>query len=227
MNSNINSTSSKPIKKMVLWTRINNSKSTSPHLKDNSNTQNMKLKSIKSSKKEKDYISHCLKEKKVLSPSLKSKDISNFSNNRNYLNYTRITTTKLLNSQAGSFKSNTNEEEKNKLKINDSNNKNNERDSLYTNNIKYKKNININYSPNATNINNINSSEFHINNTYKYFQSTNEINLRNKENKTNCITDNNIIINPSKKSISKKKNSSDKDKKKFNNSKKKNFSPYP
>ncbi len=116
-NPNINSTSSKPIKKMVLWTRINNSKSTSPHLKDNSNAQKVKLKTIKSNKKEKEHISVCQKEKKICSPFLKSKDISNYSNNRNYLNYARITTNKLVNSQPGSFQSNTNDEEKNKLKI--------------------------------------------------------------------------------------------------------------
>ena len=224
-NPNINSTSSKPIKKMVLWTRINNSKSTSPHLKDNSNAQKVKLKTIKSNKKEKEHISVCQKEKKICSPFLKSKDISNYSNNRNYLNYARITTNKLVNSQPGSFQSNSNDEEKNKLKINDSTNKKNERESNYNNNVKYKKIININYSPNANNINNINSSEFHINNTYKYFQSTNEINLKKKENKTNCITDNNTFINKSKNAISKKKISIDKDKKKFNNSKKK-ISPH-
>ena len=34
--NNINNTSTKPIKKMILWTRVNNCKSASPHLKDNS-----------------------------------------------------------------------------------------------------------------------------------------------------------------------------------------------
>ena len=225
MNFNINNTTSKPIKKMVLWTRINNSKSTSPHLKENSNYLKKKIpKTSKSGRKEKDHISVCQNKKKVLSPSLKSKDISNFSSNRNYLNYKRVTTNKLLNSQ-GSFQSNSNEEDKNNSKYNGSSNKKTERDTNYINNIKYKKNININHAPNGNNANNINSSEFHINNTYKYFQPTNEIILKKKENKTNCITDNNILINPSKKSISKKKISFDKDKKKFNNSKKK-LSPH-
>ena len=56
-NNNINNTSSKPIKKMILWTRINNSKSTSPHLKESSNAQKKKApKTSKRGKKEKKYL---------------------------------------------------------------------------------------------------------------------------------------------------------------------------
>ena len=219
MNSSINNTSTKPIKKMVLWTRANNSKSSSPHIKDNSNSQKKKIPTCKSGKKEKEHINVCQNEKKNLSPTLKSKDISNMSNNRNY---SRIVTNNILNSQGGSFQSNSNEEEKNNSKFNDSTNKKNERKSFLINNIK-KKNIRINYSPNS-NTTNINSSAFHTNNTYKYFQHTNENNLKKKENnKINCITDNNILINQNKKSVSKKKISIDKnkDKKQFHNSKKK------
>ena len=205
-NNNINNTSSKPIKKMVLWTRINNCKSTSPHLKENSISQKKKIpKTCKSGKKENEHINLCQNEKKVLSPHIKSKDISNFGNNKNYLNYTRITTNKLLNSQCGSSQSNSNEDDKN-ISKNESSNKKTERDTNYINNIKYKKNMNIYYSPNATsNTTNINSNEFHINNTYKYFQPTNEIIIKKKENKTNYITNNNIIINQYKNSVSKKK----------------------
>ena len=224
MSSNLNNTSSKPIKKMVLWTRVNNSKSASPHLKDNSAIQQKSnLKTAKDGKKVKENMNICQNEKKVLSPTMKAKDLSTFSKNRTFLNYTRLTTNKKLNSQggSGSFQSNSNEEERNSSKHNESSHKKKEKDSQFINNIKYKKNININYSPNDINTNNINSSEFHINNTYKYFQSTNEINLKKKENKSNCITDNNIAINQSKNIITKKKISLDKDKKKLNNSKKK------
>ena len=219
MSSNINNTSTKPIKKMILWARVNNSKSTSPHLKEKSNAQKNKIpKTSKSGKKEKEYLNVVQNEKKVLSPTMK--DISNLSLKKSNLNYTKITTNKLLNSQAVSFQSNSNEEDKSISKYNDSSNKKVEKESHFFNNIKYKKIININNSP-SNNANNINSSEFHINNTYKYFQSTNEINLKKKDNKTNCITDNNILINASKKSLSKRKISLDKEKKKFTNSKKK------
>ena len=225
MNSNINNTSSKPIKKMVLWTRINNSKSASPHLKENANTQHKNNIKVKDCKKVKESINLFHNEKKILSPTVKTKDASNFSNNRNYLNYTRLTTNKILNSQgggSGSFQSNSNEEDKNNSKINESSNKKKEKDTQFINNIKYKKNININYCQNDINTNNINSSEFHINKTYKYFQSTNEGTLKKKENKSNCITDNNVLINQSKNIITKKKISLDnKGKKKLNNSKKK------
>ena len=74
--------------------------------------------------------------KKVLSPYIKSKEISNFGNNRNYLNYTRITTKKLLNSQGGSSQSNSNEDDKN-ISKNESINKKTERDTNFINNIKY------------------------------------------------------------------------------------------
>ena len=64
-NNNINNTSSKPIKKMVLWTRINNCKSTSPYLKDNSINQKKKIpKTCKSGKKENEHINLCQNEKK-------------------------------------------------------------------------------------------------------------------------------------------------------------------
>ena len=213
----MNTTSSKPIKKMVLWTRVNNSKSTSPHIKEKTNGQKKKLQpnlNFKSGKKEKEHINMCQNEKKVLSPFLKSKGISNFNNNRNY---TRVNANNILNSQGGSFQSNSNEEDKNNSKFNDSCNKKIDKDSVLINNVKYKKNINISYSPNS-NTNNINSSEFHANNTYKYFQTTNETKLKKKEsNKNNCITDNNILGNISEKSASKSKNSIDKNKKKLNN----------
>ena len=213
----MNTTSSKPIKKMVLWTRVNNSKSTSPHIKEKTNGQKKKLQpnlNLKSGKKEKENINMCQNEKKVLSPSLKSKGISNFNNNRNY---TRVNANNMLNSQGGSLQSNSNEEDKNNSKFNDSCNKKIDKDSVLINNVKYKKNINISYSPNS-NTNNINSSEFHANNTYKYFQTTNETKLKKKEsNKNNCITDNNILGNISEKSASKSKNSIDKNKRKLNN----------
>ena len=86
----------------------------------------------------------------------------------------------------------------------------------------------MNYSLN-NNVN-INSSEYHKNNTYKYFQSSNGINLRKKnKNKANFITDNShIFLNPSKKSITKKKISKDKLPKKGTISKKAlNISPSP
>ena len=86
----------------------------------------------------------------------------------------------------------------------------------------------MNYSLN-NNVN-INSSEYHTNNTYKYFQSSNGINLRKKnKNKANFITDNShIFLNPSKKSITKKKISKDKLPKKGTISKKAlNISPSP
>ena len=205
---------------MVLWTRINNSKSTSPHLKEKSNGQKKKIpKTSKCTKKEKEYLNPIQNEKKVLSPTIISKDNLNPNNKRNYLNYTRITASK-VNAQGTSFQSNSNEEDKSSSKNNDSNKKK-DKEYHYINNIKYKKKININYSPNGNSANNINSSEFHINNTYKYFQSTNEMNLKKKDNKTNCITDNNIFLNASKKSISKNKKSLNKEQKKYNNSKKK------
>ena len=221
-NNNINNTSSKPIKKMILWTRINNSKSTSPHLKESSNAQKKKApKTSKSGKKEKEFLNISKNDKKILSPSIKTKDNSNLSIKKNNINYTRITiTNKLGNFQGGrSFQSNLNEEDKSNY--NDLSNKKIEKESQYINNIKNKKNININYSSNYNNTNNINSSEFHINNTYKYFQSTNDANSNKKVNRANCITDNNIFLNKSKNSISKKKISIDKDYKKLNNSKKK------
>ena len=222
MNSNLNITSSKPVKKMVIWTRDTNCKSTSPHIKSNSNNQKNKIPKIsKSGKKEKENINSSPNEKTISSPSVKKKEITNYSNNRNSLNYTRITTNKVPNSQGGSFQSNSNEDEKNSSKINDSSNKKKEKEFKLTNNIKYKKKMNINYSPNAINTNNINSSEFHTNNTYKYFHSTNEMNLKKKENKANCITDNNIITGQTKKSNSKKKICMDKEQKKSSNSKRK------
>ena len=93
-NSKINSTSSKPIKKMVLWIHKQNSKSSSPHSKQviNSNLQIKKLiKSNDSGKKLKDNS----KEKNTSSPSIKTKDITNLTKNRNYLDNSKINTNKI------------------------------------------------------------------------------------------------------------------------------------
>ena len=89
----------------------------------------------------------------------------------------------------------------------------------------------MNFSLNNNNDNvNINSSEYHINNTFKYFQASNGINLKkkNKNNNKPFTTDNNIFINPSKKSITKKKISKEKPQKKTTISKKNLYiSPSP
>ena len=229
-NSKINSTSSKPIKKMVLWIHKQNSKSSSPHSKQviNSNLQIKKLiKSNDSGKKLKDNS----KEKKTSSPSIKTKDITNLTKNRNYLDNSKINTNKILNSQVASFQSNSNEENKSNSKFGDSSSKKDEKKPRFFNNIKYRKYINMNFSLNNNNDNvNINSSEYHINNTFKYFQASNGINLKkkNKNNNKPFTTDNNIFINPSKKSITKKKISKEKPQKKSTISKKNLYiSPSP
>ena len=229
-NSKINSTSSKPIKKMVLWIHKQNSKSSSPHSKQviNSNLQIKKLiKSNDSGKKLKDNS----KEKNTSSPSIKTKDITNLTKNRNYLDNSKINTNKILNSQVASFQSNSNEENKSNSKFGDSSSKKDEKKPRFFNNIKYRKYINMNFSLNNNNDNvNINSSEYHINNTFKYFQASNGINLKkkNKNNNKPFTTDNNIFINPSKKSITKKKISKEKPKKKSTISKKNLYiSPSP
>ena len=230
-NSKLNNTSSKPIKKMIIWTRITNSKSTSPHMKQelNSNPQFKKLiKPNYSGQK----IKANSKENTTSSPSIKIKEVKNFINKRNYFHNSRTNKNK-LNSQLTSFQSNSNEENKSGSKLADSNSKQSEKKPHFFNNIKFRKYINMNFSlNNNTNNVNINSSEYHVNNTYKYFQASNGINLRKKnqnkiKNKTNFITDNtnNIFLNPSKKSI-KKKISKEKNKK--NISKKNLFiSPLP
>ena len=212
----INNTSSKPVKKMILWTRITNSKSTSPHMKQDTNPNISKIKLIKSNYSGQKLKNNSLsKEKSTTSPSSKTKDISNLENNKNYLNNSKITTNQILNSEMTSFQSNSNEENKSSSKLGDSNSKKSDKKPQLFNNIKFKKYININYSLNNNNVN-INSSEYHINNTYKYFQSSNGINLRKKnhnkiKNKNNFISDNtNIIINPSKNSLPKKKISKEK-----------------
>ena len=232
----INKTSSKPIKKMVLWTRIKNSKSTSPHMKQETNPDLKRKKVVKSNDSGKKSKNNS--KENISFPSIKTKDVTNYINNRNYLNNSKISTNKMLNSQIASFQSNSNEENKSNSKYGDSNSKKVDKNPHYFNNIKFKKYINMNYSlnnnnSNSNNINsnnnvNINSSEYHINNTYKYFQSTNGINLR-KNNKKNCITDNNhIFLNSSRKSIIKKKLSKEKVPKKVNFSKKLlNISPAP
>ena len=229
-NSKINSTSSKPIKKMVLWIHKQNSKSSSPHSKQviNSNLQIKKLiKSNDSGKKLKDNS----KEKNTSSPSIKTKDITNLTKNRNYLDNSKINTNKILNSQVASFQSNSNEENKSNSKFGDSSSKKDEKKPSFFNNIKYRKYINMNFSLNNNNDNvNINSSEYHINNTFKYFQASNGINLKkkNKNNNKPFTTDNNIFINPSKKSITKKKVSKEKPQKKSTISKKNLYiSPSP
>ena len=229
-NSKINSTSSKPIKKMVLWIHKQNSKSSSPHSKQviNSNLQIKKLiKSNDSGKKLKDNS----KEKNTSSPSIKTKDITNLTKNRNYLDNSKINTNKILNSQVASFQSNSNEENKSNSKFGDSSSKKDEKKPRFFNNIKYRKYINMNFSLNNNNDNvNINSSEYHINNTFKYFQASNGINLKkkNKNNNKPFTTDNNIFINPSKKSITKKKISKEKPQKKSTISKKNLYiSPSP
>ena len=234
----INKTSSKPIKKMILWTRIKNSKSTSPHIKQETSPDLKRkkiVKSIDSGKKAKNNS-----KESISIPSIKTKDVTNYINNRNNLNNSKLSTSKMINSQIASFQSNSNEENKSSSKYGDSNSKNSDKKAHYFNNIKFKKYINMNYSLNNNNGNsnsnhinsnnnvNINSSEYHINNTYKYFQSTNGINLR-KKNKKNCITDNNhIFLNSSRKSIIKKKLSKEKAPKKQNFSKNNlNISPAP
>ncbi len=229
-NSKINSTSSKPIKKMVLWIHKQNSKSSSPHSKQviNSNLQIKKLiKSNDSGKKLKDNS----KEKNTSSPSIKTKDITNLTKNRNYLDNSKINTNKILNSQVASFQSNSNEENKSNSKFGDSSSKKDEKKPRFFNNIKYRKYINMNFSLNNNNDNvNINSSEYHINNTFKYFQASNGINLKkkNKNNNKPFTTDNNIFINPSKKPITKKKISKEKPQKKSTISKKNLYiSPSP
>ena len=225
-NSKINNTSSKPVKKMILWTRLTNSKSTSPHSKQNTNTNFPKNKLIKKNYSRK-KLKNNSKEKSTSSPSSKTKEVSNFISNMNYLSNSRKTGNKVLNTQVLSFQSNSNEENKRNSKFGDSNSKKSEKKSHFVNIIKFKKYIDMNYSLNNNNINNINinSSEYHINNTYKYFQSSNGINLRKKnqnkiKNKTNFIADKSIVLNPSKKSINKKKVSKEKPQKKNNISKK-------
>ena len=222
--SKINNTSSKPVKKMILWTRLTNSKSTSPHIKQDTNhnfSNNTIIKPNYSGNK----LKKNSKEKITSSPPVKTKEVSNFINNRNYLINPKINTSKILNSQINSFQSNSNEENKSSSKFGDSNSKKSDKKPHFFNNVKFKKYLNMNYSLN-NNVN-INSSEYHINNTYKYFQATNGINLKKKnQNKTNIITDNNIFINPSKKSLNKKKISKDKTQNSKNISKKKlNISP--
>ena len=217
----INKTSSKPIKKMVLWTRIKNSKSTSPHIKQETNPDLKRKKIVKSIDSGKSQKNNS--KENMSFPSIKAKDV----NNRNYLNNSKLSTSKMLNSQVASFQSNSNEENKSSSKYGDSNSKKSDKKPQFFNNIKFKKYINMNYSLNNNSNNNksnnnvnINSSEYHINNTYKYFQSSNGINLR-KNNKKNCITDNNhLFINSSRKSITKKKLSKEKGVKKSNFSKK-------
>ena len=226
-NSKINNTSSKPVKKMILWTRVKNSKSTSPHIKQDTNP-NLQIKKIFKENHSGQKVKNNSKEKSTLSPLIKPKEVNNYVNNRNYLNNSRISTNKILNSQITSFQSNSNEENKSSSKFGDSNSKKSDKKPHFFNNIKFSKYINMNHSLNDNNnINsnnnvNINSSEYHINNTYKYFQASNGINLRKKnKNKINCITDNNhIFLNPSKKSINKKKISKEKEQKKTTISKK-------
>ena len=215
-NSKINNTSSKPVKKMILWTRITNSKSTSPHMKQDTNPNIPKTKLVKTNYSGQKLKNNSIsKEKSTTSPSSKAKDISNVENNKNYLNNSKITTNQILNSQMTSFQSNSNEENKSSSKFGDSNSKKSEKKPEFYNNIKFKRYINMNHSLNNNNFN-INSSEYHINNTYKYFQSSNGINLRKKnqnkiKNKINLITDNTkVIINPSKNSFPKKKISKEK-----------------
>ena len=237
-NSKINNTSSKPIKKMIIWTRITNSKSTSPHMKQEANPslQYKNFKNLVKPNYSGQKIKNNSKENNTSSPSIKIKEVKNFINtNRNYFHNSRTNKNK-LNSQLTSFQSNSNSNEENKSssKIADSNSKPSEKKPHYFNNIKFRKYINMNFSlnNNTNNVNNINSSEYHVNNTYKYFQQSNGINLRKKnqnkiKNKTNFITDanininntNNIFINHSKKSI-KKKISKEKNKNKKNISKK-------
>ena len=178
-NSKIIHTSSKPIKKMVLWTRKQNAKSSSPCTKQdkNPNIERKKLTKINDSGKKTKNNS---KEKNTSSPTIKTKDILN-NNNRNNLNNSRITTNKVLNPHATSFQSNSNEENKSNSKFGDSSSKKNDKKPHFFNNIKYKKYINMNFSLNNNNNVNINSSEYHINNTFKYFQSSNGINLRKKK----------------------------------------------
>ena len=95
----INNTSSKPVKKMILWTRITNSKSTSPHMKQDTNPNISKIKLIKSNYSGQKLKNNSLsKEKSTTSPSSKTKDISNLENNKNYLNNSKITTNQILNS---------------------------------------------------------------------------------------------------------------------------------
>ena len=226
-NLNINNTSSKPIKKMLLWTRETNSKSTSPHIKQDTNTNILKKNLIKINDSSQIVKTDKIKENST-SPTIKKKDVLNYINHRNYLNNSRINKNQVLNQQISSFQSNSNEENKSGSKYDDSNSKKSDKKPHFYNNLKFKKYLNMNYSLN-NNVN-INSSEYHKNNTYKYFQSSNGINLRKKnKNKANFITDNShIFLNPSKKSITKKKISKDKLPKKGTISKKAlNISPSP
>ena len=95
-----------------------------------------------------------------------------------YRNNSRINKNQVLNQQISSFQSNSNEENKSGSKYDDSNSKKSDKKPHFYNNLKFKKYLNMNYSLN-NNVN-INSSEYHKNNTYKYFQSSNGINLRKK-----------------------------------------------
>ena len=98
----INKTSSKPIKKMVLWTRIKNSKSTSPHIKQETNPDLKRKKIVKSIDSGKSQKNNS--KENMSFPSIKAKDV----NNRNYLNNSKLSTSKMLNSQVTSFQSNSN-----------------------------------------------------------------------------------------------------------------------
>ena len=102
---------------MVLWTRIKNSKSTSPHMKQETNPD--------------------LKRKKIV----KSNDSGKKSKNNS-----KISTNKMLNSQIASFQSNSNEENKSNSKYGDSNSKKVDKNPHYFNNIKFKKYINIKFT---------------------------------------------------------------------------------
>ena len=162
---------------MLLWTRETNSKSTSPHMKQDTNTNILKKNLIKTNDSSQIVKTDNIKENST-SPTIKKKDVLNYINHRNYLNNSRINKNQVLNQQISSFQSNSNEENKSGSKYDDSNSKKSDKKPHFYNNLKFKKYLNMNYSLN-NNVN-INSSEYHTNNTYKYFQSSNGINLRKK-----------------------------------------------
>ena len=183
---------SKPIKKMVLWTRTTNSKSFSPHDKDKSKHNNQiknKLGNINNCKNQNENeINNA-----SISENSPQKNI-NFSQKQNKNNSSRVSSNDRNINSSNSAKSNFDKNYKIKIKkhnlLNPCNDKGNyiktstenknEKNTLINN-------INANYNITDTSLGNnvINNSEYHTTGTFKYFQSSNGLNLKKTKQKNN------------------------------------------
>ena len=189
---------SKPIKKMVLWTRTANSKSSSPYKKDKSKyiiENKHKIIDVNNSKIENESEINNVSVSDNNSP----QKSTNMSQKQKKNNCSRISSNEKRINSSNSAKSNFDKNYKIKIKTHNLLSNCGEKGKYIKTCIEKNtfNNINANYNITDASLNNniINNSEYHTTGTFKYFQSSNGLNLKKTKQKHNKKTQKKYIEN--------------------------------